>query len=48
MATPGGLPALGANVGATRANDLPRQTNEYGKESGDDARSRTIRTTLNA
>jgi hypothetical protein len=34
--------SLGASVGATRANDLPRQPNEYGQAGGDHARPRTV------
>ena len=33
--------SLGANVGATRANDLARHANESGQASGDHASSRT-------
>jgi hypothetical protein len=33
--------STGANVGATRANDFPRQANECGQASGDHASSRT-------
>jgi hypothetical protein len=30
-----GMNAPGANVGATRANDFPRQANRYGQADGD-------------
>jgi hypothetical protein len=33
--------SLGANVGATRANDFPRQANGCGQAAGDDASWRT-------
>ncbi len=32
---------MGANVGATRANDFPRQADECGQAAGDHARWRT-------
>ena len=32
---------LGANLGATRANDFPRRADEYGQAAGVIARSRT-------
>jgi hypothetical protein len=32
---------LGANLGATRANNFPRQADEHGQAAGDHARSRT-------
>jgi len=39
--TAGPMWSLGANVGATWANDFPRQTNEDGQAGGDHASSRT-------
>jgi hypothetical protein len=36
-----GMWSLGANLGATRANDFPRQANGYGQAGGDLASSRT-------
>jgi hypothetical protein len=37
----------GANLGATRANDFPRQANESRQPGGKHASSGPIRTTLN-
>ena len=39
---------LGADLGATRANNFPRQANGYGQAGGQHPRSRSNRTTLNA